>query len=62
MTDEPRTDRSAPWRRGLGDRIGDILARLGLHGWEGCGCRRRRERLNRLGWRILDKLEEFGIL
>ncbi len=42
--------------RGLGDLVAWVAARLGIHGWTGCGCERRRAWLNRHTYRILHAL------
>lgn len=42
----PRDCQTGP--AGLGDTLAAIVAALGIHGWAGCGCARRRAALNRL--------------
>ena len=42
-----------PLQQGLGDRLASVLNRFGIHAWKGCGCAKRRQRLNRFGWQVL---------
>ena len=38
--------------KGLGDWLAELLTRVGIRGWKGCGCQARRRRLNEIGARV----------
>lgn len=40
-----------PLRQGLGDWVAGVFKRIGLTGWKGCGCAKRRQWLNKIGWK-----------